>query len=180
MPEEIGWGIEWSGGAQSAEASAEEVARVREDMQKSAQMRAQIQQAGQQQKQYAQLLILLLQRVTDDILVGHIFHQLVDYKLTIPALFAQFLPRIHDKVQLNVQEGPFARLMPLAQQMERSIGGVVSRFKIVNEQFTPLAWYPKRTELVLDVLRAYQLVDMTTLAAEKQQELEALVKKEIG
>lgn len=177
-PEEIGW-LEPVSWGQSAEVSAEEVARVREDIQKSAQMRAQIQQVGQQQTQYAQLLILLLQRVSDDKLIGHIFHQLVEYKFPIPTLFAQFLPRIHDKVQMNVQEWPFAVLVPAAQQMDQSIEGVVKRFNMVNKQFAILVDYPQRVALVTDILSAYQLVDMTILSPEKRHELEELIKKEI-
>ena len=76
--------------------------RVRESQKKSGQMRGQIAQAGKQQKQFAQLLIVLLQHIVDEHLVGQIFRQLADQKVPIPAIFAQFLPFVIDYVHLQV------------------------------------------------------------------------------
>lgn len=123
---------------ESGEVSAEAVVKVREDMQKSTQMRGQIAQAGAQQKQFAQLLILLLQHITDEKLIGHIFRQLTVHKTSIPAIFAQFLPFLVNRVALNVNAGPFVELVPLAKSMQRSLDGLVGRFKKVNTVFTHL------------------------------------------
>lgn len=90
-------------------------------MQKSAQMGGQIAQAGKKNKQFAQLLILLLQHITDEKLIGHIFRQLTVQKLSIPAIFAQFLPFIVDLVSLQVTAGPFVDLLPKAKMMPRSL-----------------------------------------------------------
>lgn len=179
-PEDMGMGwLEITTWAQGAEVWAEEVARVREDAKRSAQMRAQIQQAGQQQKQFAQLLILLLQRVTDEQLIRHIFRQLVDEKLPIPAIFAQFFPRIHDKVQMSVKEWPFAVLVPAAQQMAWWIEGVVQWFRLVHTQFPILMGYSQKVAIVVDTLIAYQLIQKALLTDEQYQELIALVQSEI-
>jgi hypothetical protein len=89
---------------EQGEVSAEALIKVREDMQKSTQMRGQIAQASKQNKQFAQLLVLLLQHITDEKLVGHIFRQLTVQKFSIPAIFGQFLPFIVPYVQLNVTE----------------------------------------------------------------------------
>jgi hypothetical protein len=118
--------------------SAEAVVRVREDMQKAAQMGGQIAQSGKQQKQFAQLLIVLLQHITDEKLIGHIFRQLTVHKASIPAIFAQFLPFIVDHVALNVNAGPFVELLPLAKSMSRSLEGLVTWMKKVNTVFVHL------------------------------------------
>ncbi len=81
--------------------SEEELARVREDMKKAAQIRGQIAQAAQHNQQYAQLLGVLLQQVNDELLLGHIFKQLIVYKVEPTGIFAQFMPYLDGKIDLE-------------------------------------------------------------------------------
>jgi len=180
-----GWADLWFNSVQwgeQGEVSAEAILKVREDMQKSAQMRGQIAQAGKQNKQFAQLLVLLLQHITDEKLVGHIFRQLTVQKFSIPAIFGQFLPFIVDHVQLQVSEWPFAELLPKAKAMPRTLEWLVVWMKQVFTAFTQLT---KQTEdqkasLVVDLAQVYQFTRLEDLSDEQRAELWALVKKEVG
>lgn len=167
---------------ESGEVSAEAVVKVREDMQKSAQMRGQIAQAWAQQKQFAQLLILLLQHITDEKLIGHIFRQLTVHKASIPAIFAQFLPFLVDRVALNVNAGPFVELLPLAKSMPRSLDGLVSWFKKVNTVFAHLGKQEgdQKASLVIDCAQTYGFTNLEQLDEAKRDELWELVRKEVG
>ncbi len=70
-------------------------------MRKAAQIRGQIVQAAQHNRQYAQLLAILLQYVDDDILLGNVFQQLIAYKIEATGIFAQFIPFLQGKADLS-------------------------------------------------------------------------------
>ena len=151
-------------------------------MQGSAQMRSQIAQGGKQNKQFAQLLVLLLQHITDEKLIGHIFRQLTVQKISIPAIFAQFLPLIVEYVQLQVTSGPFAELLPKAKTTQKSLDGIVSRCKQVYALFPQLAaqTVDQKTSLIIDIAQAYQFTRLEDLTEEQRTNLRDLVKKEIA
>lgn len=180
-----GWADLWLNSVQmgeQGEVSAEALVKVREDMQKSTQMRGQIAQAGKQNKQFAQLLVLLLQHIVDEKLVGHMFRQLTVQKFSIPAIFAQFLPFIVDHVQLQVSEWPFAELLPKAKSMPRSLEWLVERMKKVLIAFPQLT---KQTEdqkasLVIDLAQIYDFTHLEQLSEDQRRDLWELVKKEVG
>ena len=180
-----GWMDLWLNSVQmgeQGEVSAEALIKVREDMQKSTQMRGQIAQASKQNKQFAQLLVLLLQHITDEKLVGHIFRQLTVQKFSIPAIFGQFLPFIVPYVQLNVTEWPFATLLPKAQQMQKSLDWLVTWMKEVFGTFTQLT---KQTEdqkasLIIDIAQVYDFTHLEDLTEEQRIALRELVKREVA
>lgn len=179
-----GWGDLWLNSLQigeQGEVSAEAVLKVREDMKRSSEMRGQIAQAGKQNKQFAQLLVLLLQHVTNEKLVGHIFRQLTVEKFSIPAIFAQFLPFIVDHVALNVSAGPFAELLPKAKQMPRSLEWLVGWMKSVLAVFVQLhkQTQDEKASLVVDIAQTYGFTHLEDLPEEKRTELRELIKQEM-
>lgn len=183
--EEFGGWDAWLNSIQlgeQGEVSAEAVVKVREDMQKSAQMRGQIAQAGKQNAQFAQLLILLLQHITDEKLIGHVFRQLTESHFSIPAIFAQFLPFIVDHVQLQVTAGPFADLLPKAQQMDRSLEWLVGWMKWVYATFPQLAGQQtdQKASLVLDLAQVYEFTRLESLDEQQRKDLRELVKREVA
>lgn len=167
---------------ESWEVSAEAIVKVREDMQKSAQMRGQIAQAGVQNKQFAQLLIILLQHITDEKLIGHIFRQLTVHKASIPAIFAQFLPFLVWRVALNVSSGPFVELLPKAKAMHSSLEWLVEWMKGVQNTFPHLAKQStdQKAAFVIDLAQAYNFTHLEQLDEQKRDELWELVRKEVG
>ena len=180
------WGADlWLNSVQmgeSGEVSAEAVVKVREDMQKSAQMRWQIAQAWVQNKQFAQLLILLLQHITDEKLIGHIFRQLTVHKASIPAIFAQFLPFLVGRVALNVSSGPFVELLPKAKAMHSSLEWLVEWMKWVQKTFPHIATQSidQKASFVLDLAQAYNFTHLEQLDEAKREELWDLVRREVG
>ena len=183
MSLELWWGIDLSMQQpwQGAEVSQEALVKVREDMAKAAQMGAQIAQSGQQGQQFAQLLILLLQQVTNEQLIAHIFRQLTEYKCSIPSIFAFFLPFIHEKVQLNVTSGPFVTLLQEAKKLRGGIDWILGRVKQVVTAFPQLAILSKdyRVQFILDLAKVYAAVDLNALDDAKKLELQQLLEREI-
>jgi hypothetical protein len=186
MSLEVWWWMDvWLNNVQigeQGEVSAEAIELVREDIKKSGEIRGQIAQAGKQNKKFAQLLILLLQHITDEKLIGHIFRQLTVQKHSIPAIFSQFLPFIVDHVAFNVSSWPFVDLIPKAKQMPRSLEWVVGWMKEVMCVFVSLSKQTndQKASLVIDLAQVYNFTRLEDLSEEQRHDLWELVKKEMG
>lgn len=183
MSLEPGLWIETGGGLWSdTEVSEDELVRVRENMHQAAQLQGQIAQTSKQSKQLAQLLVLLLQHITDERLIDDIFVQLTEHKIPIPAIFAEFLPRLVDKVQLNVSGWPFASLLPQARTMTHSLEGVVGRISTIKQHFPQLTVLPKsyRQAFILDITEVYGYTTLSSLDAQQVEELRHLLEKSLA
>lgn len=175
------WVDTMQAGGEQGEVSAEAIALVREQLGQAAKVQGQIAQAGKQNQQFAQLLLLLLQHIADEKLIGHIFRQLTVLKIGIPAIFAQFLPFIMEYVHMQVSSWPFAELLPKAKQMPRSLDGLVTWMHDVFLVFPQLT---KQTEeqkasLVIDLAQTYEFTNLEKLSEDQRTELRELVKSEM-
>lgn len=181
-PLSIDSGLGTTTGKEGTEVSAEAVVKVREDMAKAAQMWGQIAQSTKQNKQFAQLLVLLLQYVTDNNMVDHIFLQLTQHRVPIPTIFAEFLPFIHDKVQLNVSSGPFVELLPKAKAMTYDFEGLLVRYGTLFQHFAFLKnlWTTYLCKLIIETAHAYEFVDLAKVDQKARNELLDRVRRVIS
>lgn len=154
------------------EASEEDMQRVREDMGKAKKVRTQIKQIQQQNKQFADMLSLLLQLIHDDELLWYIFGQLIEHKVSPPAIFAQFLPYLQSRIDTETYKNIYGALreqiptdhtvVTLVAWLKQVRGSSKSMQAITIEEYTPF---------VLAYLRWMELIDLTALDPQKKAEL---------
>lgn len=163
------------------EASEEELQRVREDMGNAKQVRAQIKQIQQHNKQFALMLSLLLQFIDDDKVLGYVFKQLIDQKIPIPAIFAQFLPFLRHRIDIATYESLYGELRKKLPKQD-TVVSLVDWLKEVRQASSILQSVPIQSYLpfVLDYLHRMQVVDLVALEVEKRSILEATLHKELS
>ena len=181
MPEELGW-LEIGGGWEASEVSQEAIDRVRKNMWQSKKVGAQIKSLQHQNSQYATLLSLLLQWINDDQLLGHIFHQLVDYKIDPVIIFVQFLPIIERHIEVWGLETLYEDVWKEFTSYTSTISGVVEWMTAVRKRYESL-YYIESDQYISFVKRRLEvewIVDFSSLEQEKIKELDVLLQKEFA
>lgn len=156
----------------ASEASEEDLQRVRESIGKAKQIRGQIITSQAHNKQFAQMLSLLLQAIDDNVLLDMVFNQLIEWKVAIPAIFAQFLPYMKHHVSIDVYQplyGPLREHLPDQDSLE----AVVWWLKRVRTASKSLAQKPidDYIAFVVRYLWWMKFVDVWGLTQEQEQEL---------
>lgn len=123
---------------QVGEASEEDIARVREDMRKAAQIKGQIAQSVAHNKQYAQLLTILLQHISDEQLLGAIFQQLMVYHIEPTAIFAQFMPVLKLQIDLTPYHVMFEEIRERVQTTPPTAEGIIDYLKRLRQASEPI------------------------------------------
>jgi hypothetical protein len=165
----------------TSEASEEDLQRVREDMTKAKQVRGQIQDMQKQNKQFALMLSLLLQLIDDDKVLNYVFVQLIDQKIPIPAIFAQFLPFLRKRIDIATYQPLYGELREKLPQEETAVS-LVARLDTVRSSSSALQQVKVQLYLpfILDYLQWMKVIDMTTLEPEKRTQLEQSIVKELS
>ena len=161
----------------TSEASEADQQRARDNAKKAKQVRAQIQKAQKKNKQFAVMLTLLLQYIDDDTLLGYVFQQLIDYHVAIPAIFAQFLPFLQNRIETNIYKNMYGALWEKLPQ-EESLVNLVRWLKTVRTSSQSLQAIDivEYTHFVVRYLHRYKLVDWEKMDEEKRGELHTEVK----
>jgi hypothetical protein len=127
------------------------------------------------------MLSILLQHIHDESILAMVFRQLVELKVPTPAIFAQFLPYLRTRVDIQQYETLYGSLR---QQMPQTlqVSSLVHRLATVRKASQALQSISGDVYLsfVLDYLQWTKLIDLATMEAEKQDALRASVKKELG
>ena len=164
----------------TSEASEADQQRARDDAKRAKQVRAQIQKAQQQNKQFAEMLTLLLQYITDDTLLGHVFKQLIDYHIAIPAIFAQFLPFLQNRIETDIYKNIYGALWEKLPR-EENLVNLVGWLKTVRASSNSLQAIDivEYTHFVIRYLHRYEVVDREKMNEKKRGEMQKEIKKEI-
>lgn len=159
MSEEFIQGLDTSSeGSEWAEKVSEQAqSRVREDLKNAANTRSQIKKQWKRDQQNAKLLSLLLQYINDDGLLHHVFHQLVDLKIEVHIIVAEFLPILQDYISLDALAPLYSEIWELFSATRSSAHSLVWFYKniytIYNDSLQGLI-IEERRWLVLAVCRA--------------------------
>ena len=164
----------------SSEGSEEDQQRVRDNAKKAKQVKAQIQKVQKQNKQFAAMLTLLLQLINDDILLGMVFKQLIDHQVSIPAIFAQFLPFLQHKIDIEIYKNMYGVLWEKLPR-EENLVNLVARLGQVKASSGSLQAIEigEYVHFVIRYLHRYEVVDWDKMDKEKRKEFHGKVKKEL-
>jgi hypothetical protein len=146
-------------------------------MAKSQQIKRQIAASQQQNRQYAIMLTILLQQVEDELLLGLIFSQLTEYDLSVPAIFAQFLPVLQTELTAEQYttwyDGEIVNKLP---NFPVSISALVEWLEEVRTTYEEMHIVPMDiyVRFVLRYLVVFEVV--TEMSGERRGELEQVIK----
>lgn len=174
--------FEDDGGASEswAESSEWDAQRARDDSAKAQQVRTQIKQIQQQNKQFADMLSLLLQLINDEKVLTHVFAQLTQHHIPIPAIFAQFLPVIRHQIDTSIYAPLYGDLRTMQPDQE-TVSSMVTWLQHVRSasaalQGMPLSAY---TQFAARYLNWMWLVAIKDLSPEDTKALLTSIAKEL-